>query len=160
MFISQSLILRLTLTKANCHLNVLSLFLLTRTWFLVPLATDPPCPQIGVVDSNTILDSSFSASSTYSNEYKPHFARLMGLSRGWKLTTADRDSKNSFLQIDLGAVFSIYAVATQGENGHGFDEWTKSCKLQLSLNGNTVSHYKENKAEKVILSLLTFFVLF
>ena len=75
--------------------------------------------------------------------------RLTGPRAGWAPTSADRDSKTSFLQIDLGAVYSICAVATQGVNGYGFNEWTKSYKLQLSLNGRTWTYYKADVTDKV-----------
>ena len=107
------------------------------------------CTAVGVTDPTIIPDSSFTASSSYSSYYKPHFARLRGLKRGWTPLLADRDSKNSFLQIDLRAVYSICAVATQGEHGNDFDEWTKSYKLQFSLNGSTWAYYKENGTDKV-----------
>ena len=132
-----------------CSYRLFFIPLTLNLFFVVPFKTDLPCPQIGVADPTITPDSSFTASSSFSSYYEPHFARLRGSKRGWSPTTSDRDSKNSFLQIDLGAVYSICAVATQGENGNHFNEWTKSYKLQFSLTGSTWAYYKENGTDKV-----------
>ena len=109
-----------------------------------------PCSAVGVADPTIIPDSSFLASSYYDYQYKPHFARLKDSRKGWAPTIADRDSKNSFLQIDLGVVYTICAVATQGKHYNGgTSEWTKSYKLQLSLDGSTWTYYKESASDKV-----------
>ena len=110
---------------------------------------DSQCTAVGVADPTITPDSSFTASSSYDGNFAPHFARLRSLERGWSPTSSDRDSKNSFLQIDFGAVHSICAVATQGEYGFPFNDWTKSYKLQFSLTGSTWAYYKENGTDKV-----------
>ena len=54
-----------------------------------------------------------------------------------------------YLQVDMGAVRHVCAVATQGLNSNKFDEWTTSYKLRLSSDGIIWNTYKENNAEKV-----------
>lgn len=100
---------------------------------------------IGLASGGAIPDSSFTASTFYSNVYKPSYGRLNGSGRGWapKTTTNPAD----YLQIDLLQNYVICAVATQGANG--IDEWTKNYKIQLSLDGTTFFTYKENNIDRV-----------
>ena len=102
---------------------------------------------------DTVPDSSFSATSEYSNIYKASKGRLNG-THAWEPN--GNGDPNDYLQIDLGYEFIICAVATQG-NGkvHGTNEWTTKYKIQLSLDGTIFVTYKENNVEKVgIISLL------
>ena len=56
------------------------------------------------------------------------------------------------MQADLGAVFDVVAVATQGRNA--FDQWVKSYMIGSSLTDLSSSipmtMYEENGADKVI----------
>ena len=100
---------------------------------------------------DTVPDSSFSASSEYSNTFKDSNGRLNGAS-AW--IPSGNNNPNDYLQIDLGYEFIICAVATQG-NGIGAPEWTKTYKIQLSLDGTTFVTYQDNNVDKVgIISLL------
>ena len=51
------------------------------------------------------------------------------------------------MQIDLGAVHFICAVATQGNPTA--NEWTKNYKIKMSVNKVDWSEYKEGNSEKV-----------
>ena len=86
------------------------------------------------------------ATTMYSGYY-PHHGRL-NEKRGTKAwspkTSTDR---TDFLQVDMGAVYLVCAVATQGRDGAS--EWTTTYKLHLSTNQVTWDFYKENKLEKV-----------
>ena len=102
---------------------------------------------------DTVPDSSFSASSEYSNSFKASNGRLNGTS-AW--VPSGKNDANDYLKIDLGYEFIICAVATQG-NGivGGAKEWTTKYKIQLSLDGTTFVTYQENNLDKVgVISLL------
>ena len=101
---------------------------------------------------DTVPDSSFSATSEWSNLYKASNGRLNGTS-AW---APNGNNANDYLQIDLGYEFIICAVATQGNaNVPGANEWTTKYKIQLSLDGATFVTYQENNVDKVgIISLL------
>lgn len=100
---------------------------------------------IGLASSAIIPDNSFSASSYFSNEYKPSFGRLNGTNRGWGPKTTINSA--DYLQIDLLYEYVICAVATQGANG--IDEWTTNYKIQSSMDGITTVTYQETNVEKV-----------
>ena len=108
-----------------------------------------------MTDNNTIPDARFRASSVYSSSYKPHFGRLnetRGYGRWCPLSRTDR---TDYLQVDMGLVRSVCAVATQGEfANYG---WTTSYRLQLSTNNITWNTYKETNIEKVWRELLLTF---
>ena len=102
------------------------------------------CLTFGVANASIIPDSSFTASSHYDNkDYLPQFARFSSENIGW----APKHSNNAFLQIDLGIVRSICAIATKGDNR--YHEWVTLYKLQLSLDGTTWNYYQENNIDKV-----------
>ena len=75
---------------------------------------------IGVASKDTVPDSSFSASSEFSNTFKASNGRLNGTS-AW--APSGNNNATDYLQIDLGYEFTICAVATQG-SGKGALEWT------------------------------------
>ena len=109
---------------------------------------------IGVASRDTVPDSSFSATSEYSNFYKASNGRLNDTTACW--APSGNNNVTDYLQIDLGYEFIICAVATQG-NGKdpGANEWTTKYKIQLSLDGTTFVSYQENNVDKVgIISLL------
>lgn len=69
--------------------------------------------------------------------YGPQFGRLNSMpqpakSGGWKAGT---DAAGEWLQIDLGSVQEVDAVATQGRENS--EDWVTSYDLQYSLNGRT-----------------------
>lgn len=108
----------------------------------------------GVSDPTVFPDSHFSASSEYDYRYKASKARL-NKPFGWAPATSNKDS--AYLQIDLGTVRSIYAIATQGHGGYGGNggadkEWVTSYKLALSLDQSVWEFYKEGSRVKVRLA--------
>ena len=107
---------------------------------------------IGLASRATVPDSSFSASSKFSDSYRASNGRLNG-NGAW---TPSGNNANDYLQIDLGYEFIIFAVATQGNaKVPGANEWTTKYKIQLSLDGATFVTYQENNVDKVgIISLL------
>ena len=101
--------------------------------------------RIGVSDRSIIPDDRFTASSYYDDRYKPHYARLNG--KGWGWAPKTRDDPSDYLQIDLGAVFVIRAVATQG-NSLGF-EWTTEYKISTSTDSTHWTMYQSGGKVKV-----------
>ena len=110
------------------------------------------CQPIAVADINTIPDARTTASTFYhqgslsSNPYYPYLGRLNGVrGRGGWCPKSEYDRKE-YLQVDMGALHSVCAVATQaGKEG----QRTSSYKLHLSLDGVTWNTYKKNNTEKV-----------
>ena len=103
---------------------------------------------MGVADPNRIPNAQMTASSYYSSSYYPYYGRLneargMG---GWCPKT-QKGARTDYLQVDLGTVHSVCAVATQGASN--FDERTTSYILRMSKDGVTWNTYKENNVEKV-----------
>ena len=105
------------------------------------------CGAVGVKDRDIIPDARMTASSYYNSDFYPYYGRLSG-NRGYgawcPTTTSDRID---YLQVDMGAVHSVCAVATQGEIV--LSEWSTSYKLHLSTDRVTWNSYKKNNVDKV-----------
>ena len=103
---------------------------------------------MGIEDRKVIPDSSMTARSTYSSNYFPYFGRFNesrpGSARWCPKTTSDR---NGYLQVDLGKVNLVCAIATQGTMSH---EYTTSYKLRFSVKVVTWETYTVSNYEKVI----------
>ena len=97
---------------------------------------------INLANSNIHSDKRFTASSFLANN-KPYKARLRNTLGAW-LPSSNKNA-NDYLEVELGDVFFICAVATQGHPLRR--QWTKSYKLHLFLR-NWIT-YKENNSEKV-----------
>ncbi|KAL9987757.1 hypothetical protein ACROYT_G002114 [Oculina patagonica] len=120
--------------KSNCEeINCIEKFKCCR------MKTACQAQAIGV--ANRLPDKSFSASSSRSDD-EPYKGRLNG-NGAW--SPSKKDDADDFLQIDLGDLFFICALATQGHPLQ--DEWTKSYKLHLLLTEWII--YKENNTEKL-----------
>ena len=86
--------------------------------------------------------------STYSsNDYDPYYGRLNENREHGAWCAKTKTDRTDYLQVDIGAVYSVCAVATQGSRS-GF-AWTTSYKVHLSTDGVTWKSYKENNVEKV-----------
>ena len=103
---------------------------------------------MGVADPNRIPNAQMTASSYYSSSYYPYYGRLNEArgAGGWCPTTR-QGPRTDYLQVDVGAVHSVCAVATQGASN--IDERITSYILRMSKDGVTWNTYKENNAEKV-----------
>ena len=97
---------------------------------------------IGTSDSSTFPHDLWTASSRKTGN-EPYRARLDSGGAWAPATNAGAD----YLQIDLGAVHVICAVATQGNPNA--DEWTTKYKLEMSVNKVNWTEYKEGDAVKV-----------
>ena len=113
----------------------------------------PACQPVGIADINTIPDDRITASTMlrhpwpYLLGFQPYYGRLngkRGLFKAW--CTKTKNDRTDYLQVDMGAVRSVCAVATQGGTG---GQWITSFKLKLSLDGTTFNYYMEDNAVKV-----------
>ena len=89
------------------------------------------------------------ANSHFGSSYYPYYGRLNEI-RGygaWCALQLKTPAGTNYLQVDMGAVHSVCAVATQGERLS--DDWTEKYKIHLSTDERTWSSYKENNTEKV-----------
>ena len=87
------------------------------------------------------------ASTLHDSRYHPYYGRLNENrgNRAWcTKTTTDR---TDYLQVDMGSVRFVCAVATQGSPYERV--WTRSFKVHFSTDGVTWIAYKENDEEKV-----------
>ena len=103
---------------------------------------------MGVADPNRIPNAQMTASSYYSSSYYPYYGRLNEArgNGGWCPKT-QQGPRTDYLQVDLGTVHFVCAVATQGASN--INERTTSYILRMSKDGVTWNTYKENNAEKV-----------
>lgn len=88
------------------------------------------------------------ASSYAWGAFLPYYGRLNGVGNDRAWCPESETDRTAYLQVDMGALYSVCAVATQGDRDH--DERTNSYKLQLSLDGKLWKSYKENNAVKVL----------
>ena len=85
--------------------------------------------------------------STYYLSYHSYYGRLNdNQGRGGWCAKTETD-RTDYLQVDMNAVHSVCAVATQGHRTG--PSWTTSYKVHLSTDAVTWSSYKENNVEKV-----------
>ena len=99
--------------------------------------------SVGVSNSSIIYDQRFSA-STSSSSNPASDGRLKGGS-AWIPNSNNNNSDH--LQIDLGSVYVVCAVATQGNPSA--DDWTKTYKIETSLDNVNWQWYQENNTVKV-----------
>ena len=104
------------------------------------------CEPIGVQDKNKIPDSSMTASSYFDGRYYPYYGRLHETrGHGWAPKT--KTDRTDYLQVDLGALHSVCALATQGRKE---GEWATRYKVSLSRDGVSWSFYQEDNKLKVL----------
>ena len=98
---------------------------------------------VGVSNTSIIPDSFIRASTTFSSDYLPAFARLndvRGKGGGWCSLAGD-NTPNDWLQVDLGKIMEVCGVATQG-NVYTYD-WIIDFKLSFSSTGDIWEEYKD-----------------
>ena len=102
---------------------------------------------IGVADIAKIPDAQITASSEHSSNFQPAYGRLNG-KRGDGWCSKEAKSNNDWLQVDLGKLYTVGAVATQGViNGN---EWVKAFKLSFSRDGTSWNVYKGDNNNDVV----------
>ena len=106
------------------------------------------CKSVGVADKNRIPDARMTASSFHRPDYDPYYGRLhenRGRGAWCPKTSSDR---TDYLQVDLGTVLDVCALATQGNQKEG--QLTTTYKVHMSTDGINWNTYKEKKnIEKV-----------
>ena len=108
--------------------------------------------SVGVLDSSIIYGQRFSASSSLSSSHASN-GRLNGRS-AW--IPSSNNNYNDYLQIDLGSVYTVCAVATQGNPSA--DDWTETYKIKSSLDNVNWQWYQENNIVKVVMVRQRFLV--
>ena len=103
------------------------------------------CKAVEVTDPKKIPDARMTASTVYGSGYQPYYGRV-NTKRGNRWCPKTTSDRTDYLQVDMGAVHSVCAVATQTLNS---GEYTKTYYLRLSVDGLTWNTYEENKAKKV-----------
>jgi len=101
-----------------------------------------PCTAVGVADANIIPNGKITSSSVYLRYYS-YKGRLNG-ALGW--CAYSPYNRNDFIQVDIGAVRSICAVATQGKKNGSY---VTSYKLLLSSDGVSWTTYQEQNVDKI-----------
>ena len=99
-----------------------------------------------MANNDVVPDSNFTAKSYYQNggtHFWPYFGRLHGTS-GWCVS---HSGEKHWLQVDLGKIYEVCAVATQGNKVA--QEWTTLFALSTSLDGVTFTDYMEANQVKV-----------
>ena len=105
------------------------------------------CKSVGVADRNRIPDARMTASSFYNTAYYPYYGRLQVIRRyrAWCAKTSSVGTE--YLQVDLGTVLDVCALATQGNQKGGRRNTTY--KVHMSTDGINWNTYKEQSIEKV-----------
>lgn len=127
---SRQILFMKSLLKVNVHFH----FLVTG------------CENVALTLNNRVRfpDYYFSATTHYDNRYVAENARFDS-PKGWgPRTNGDADD---YLQIDLGRLYKICAVATRA--ARLISEWVTRYKLHFSQDNVNWDVYKENNAIKV-----------
>ncbi|XP_044164303.1 Down syndrome cell adhesion molecule-like protein 1 [Acropora millepora] len=99
--------------------------------------------SVGVSNSSIIYDQRFSASSSLSSSRASN-GRLNGAS-AW--IPSSNNNNSDYLHIDLGSVYVVCAVATQGNPSA--NDWTETYKIKTSLDNLNWRWYQENNTVKI-----------
>ena len=120
----------------------------TRQFSKCPTFVSDLCQPIGVQDVNKIPDSSLTASSYQNSNHHPYYGRLHETRGAKSWSPRTKSDRNEYLQVDLGALHAVCAVATQGREGGV--EWTTRYKVSVSRDRVSWSFYQENNKDKVL----------
>ena len=105
------------------------------------------CGPVGVADKNTISDARITASTFHNARHNPKYGRRHERRQHGAWCTKTKTDRKDYLQVDMGTVLSVCAVASQGERKYHL--WTTSYKLYLSSDGVTWNAYEETSTAKV-----------
>ena len=122
---------------ASCRIQPCCLFL----WLVFSA-----CPPVGIMDTNKIPDNRMTASSSYRMSELPHYGRLNETRQNGAWCPKSRNN-SEYLQVDMGTVYYVCAVETQGRAADY--EWVTAYILRFSLDGIIWNSYYENNVEKV-----------
>ena len=102
-----------------------------------------PCTAIGVSDDIYAIPDDQMTATSYYLAYYLYNGRLNGTS-GW-CAGSRYNYLDDYLQIDMGAEYSVCAVATQGKPA----SYLTSYQLSFSTDGENWSTYQEDGVDKV-----------
>lgn len=107
------------------------------------------CEAIGVQNRYKVPDSRMTASSSFAGHFDASRGRLWNQRQGgsWEPKYPANVGKD-WLQVDMGSMLSVCAVATQG-NGWIYPDWVTAYKIKLSTDGNIWKFYQEDGVDKV-----------
>jgi len=100
------------------------------------------------MENGKIKDSQITASSYYDHTFAPSNSRLHMKSvqgkhgGGW---AAETDKDPQWVQIDLGSVKKVTAIATQGHPEEELDVWTKTYQILSGNDPNSLTLYDNGK---------------
>ena len=98
---------------------------------------------VGVSNSSIIYNQRFSASSSLVSS--PAFNGRLNGGSAW--IPSSNNNNSDYLQIDLGSVYVVCAVATQGNPSAA--DWTETYKIKTSLDNVNWIWYQESNTVKV-----------
>ena len=105
--------------------------------------------ELGVRSRAIIPDGRLSSSSDFNSSTPAKNARLGLPGLPW---CASEGASSPYLQVDLGSLRAVCAIATQG-NSHA-DQWVGAYQLQTSPNGATWTYYSERGQSRVSFTAL------
>ena len=109
------------------------------------------CKVVGVEDPNKIPNAWMTASSEARTLLRASNGRV-NMKKGWyRWCPSTKSDQSDYLQVDIGAVRNVCAVATQSRHV----EYAKTYYLQISVDGVNWNTYEENKAKKVNCNLVS-----
>ncbi|XP_078364204.1 lactadherin-like [Oculina patagonica] len=103
---------------------------------------------VGVANPSIITQKQMTASSYHSSSYQPAYGRLNDIrGDGWCTKTPSKN--NEWLQVDLGQLFEVCSVATQGDSQTDPRDggWVTAFKLYYSQDGKHWIKYNNNGKE-------------
>ena len=87
------------------------------------------------------------ASTMFNMGFRPSYGRQNGQRGGKGWTPKTTINSSHYLQVDMGEVRYVCALATQGSGR--YIDWTTSYKIHLSTDGVIWKTYMENNFDKV-----------
>ena len=105
-------------------------------------------PKALGMESGRIPDDAITASSIFSDAYKPSYGRLRK-SLGSCSWTCEKDAlaTSCWHKVDLGLLTKVTGISTQGGCIHG--EWITTYEIMYSCDDNMYTYYKEQGQPKV-----------
>ena len=103
------------------------------------------CLQPLGMTTGKIPDFAVTASSMFSVNHAPKYARLYTLHRDGHYSTwcPRRNRVGEWIQVDLGTVVMVTKIATQGRTE--YPGWTTKYTLKYSVNGTKFENYQNDK---------------
>ena len=95
------------------------------------------------IENGRISDVAMTSSSILDTSSFPHYARLRNQSGNCAWIPAKTDVASPWIQIDIGKLTNVSAVATQGSCSG--NQWTKSYVIMYSKNGEDWKQYGKQR---------------